>query len=103
MYEENLHKTQTICSRGRKLLRHHRPALSTIVSLFIKLSGYSTQTTTNKYIGDESLTQHSNIAQSNTALLYSGQNTNLFLHRKRQSKQFLELSEGEKKQMAVVR
>ena len=29
-------------------------ALSTIVNLFIELSGYSTQTTTNKYIGDDS-------------------------------------------------
>ena len=50
---------ETICSGVQRVLWHHLPCeVFLIVNLFIELTGYSTQTTTNKYISEDMLTKY---------------------------------------------
>ena len=68
------------------------PASSPVANLFKEVSAYIIQTNTNKYISEDSLTNHYVTLHIGTQNYFS-QNTSFLLERKRLNQQVPELSE----------
>ena len=61
MYEENINKTQSFGNNRleyTQTIMQYWPASSLIANLLIEVDDYNTQTTTNKYISEDSLTNY---------------------------------------------
>ena len=61
MYEENFNKTQSFGNNRleyTQTIMQYWPASSLIANLFIEVNDYNTQTTTNMYIIEDSLTNY---------------------------------------------
>ena len=72
------------------------PASSPIAKLFIEISDYNTQTTTNKYISEDNLANYYVTLHIGTQIYFnSSQSTSFLLERKRLGQQVLELCESE--------
>ena len=76
------------------------PGLGENRNLFIEVNAYNTQTTANKYISEDSLTNHYVTLHIGTQNYFS-QNTSFLLERKRLNQQVPELSETKNSRCAI--